>query len=130
MIEAQRPVARGALAAALLVLTACGSAGGGPADDWSRTYLSSYEEVFTAVLDSLEDIDFYLVETDEARGRVEAASSARRGGDVMLLVDVDDRGTSVRVEVMARDAAAQNDRAPTRMRAVVAELLRNLDARL
>ena len=101
-----------------------------PADGWSRTYLSSYEDVFTAVLDSLEDIDFYLVETDEVRGRVEAASSASRGGDVMLLVDVDDRGTSVRVEVMARDAAAQDDRAPTRMRAVVAELLRNLDARL
>jgi hypothetical protein len=108
----------------------CATGSGLPADDWSRLYVSTYERVFEAALDSLEGNDFYLDTVDEERGRIHAEASVRRGGDVTLIVQVEERPSGIRVDVMARSPDARDGRKPDRMSAVVLEFLRDLDARL
>ncbi|MEE4273236.1 MAG: hypothetical protein V2I67_16295 [Thermoanaerobaculales bacterium] len=120
-------------AAVLLTLTvvcvaACSSSAG--IGDWSRTYLRPFDRVFEAALDSLERMDFLLVETDAVRGEIRADSSARRGADTTLVIQVDERASGVSVDVMARGAGVPDGRAPVGLNAAVGEFLRELDARL
>lgn len=118
------------LVLAVIVAVGCVSSTSTGPDDWSRSYLVGYERVFEAVLDTLEERDFYLVEVDGDEGEVRADASARRGEDVTLMVHVDERRSGVRVEVMARGANVPDGRAPARLSAVVGEFLRALDARI
>jgi len=99
-------------------------------DDWSRSYLVPYERTVESVLDALEAIDFYLVEVDGDQGKIRADASVRRGEDITLLVRVDERGSGVRVDVMARGANLPDGRASARLSAVVGEFLRAVDARI
>lgn len=120
-------------ASAILVaaLAAGGCASSAPAeDDWSRSYVSSFERVFEAALASLEANDFYLDSVDAEGGRIRARSSARRGDEVTLVVRVEERSPAVRVDVMAQGATAVDGRAPTSMSAAVDQFLNGLDDRL
>ena len=116
------------LALTVLVLGGCSSSAGG--GDWSRTYLRPFDRVFEATLDSLEAVDFYLVEADAERGEVRADSSVRWGEDITLLVRVEERRNGVVVDVMARGVDVPNGFAPARFDTVVGEYLRELDSRL
>ena len=115
---------------AVSVAGGCLSGGGESVDDWSRSYLSTYDRVFEAALDAVEDSGFYLDTVDEERGRIRAEASARRGDEMSLIIDVGQRADRIRVDVMAQGAAAQDGRGPGPIAPVVAEYLRNLDARL
>ena len=119
-----------ALQVLLVVVAACSSGVGGQIGDWSRTYAVPDGRVFEACLDSLEAIDFFLVEVDEVKGRIRAEASASRGEDLGLLVRVAARASGTRVDVMAQGAALQPGRQGEIMDSVIAEFLRDLDARL
>jgi hypothetical protein len=132
-VKRRRSAAPAALGLVLVVALATGGCTAGVGrdpGDWSRSYVSTYDRVFEAALDSLEEIDFYLDTVEKDRGRIHAEASVRRGDEVTLIVHVDERPSEVRVDVMARGIDAEDGMAPGRTSAVVFEFLRNLDERL
>lgn len=114
----------------VVALAGCTSAGGGGTDDWSRSYLSTRSTVFEAALDALEGEDFYLDSVDEGRGRVTASSSARRGDDLTLIVEVDEDAGGIRVDVMARSPQLREGGRTVAVDAAVRGFFRRLDAGL
>ena len=127
---AETRVWAGLLLTVIIASVACTSGVGAPAGEWSRGYLAAYDRVFASALDSLEEMDFYLVEIDERRGEIRADASVRRGREMTLLVRVEDRPSGVRVDVMAQSPNAEDHSAAKMMSAVVTEFLGNLDIRL
>jgi hypothetical protein len=117
-----------------LVLTAaaaCTTGSGPSGDDWSRDYVSTFDRVYEAAVESLDGIGFYLESEDQEEGRIRARSSARRAGlDATLLVDVRHRGDRIRVDVMAQSPGLEEGRAPVQVSGLVRDFFHGLDARL
>jgi hypothetical protein len=117
--------------AAVSVVASCTAGSGVAVDDWSRSYRAGFDRVFEAVLDTLEESEYYLDTVDKESGRVRAESSARRRDlEVTLIVDVEEREGRVRVDVMARSSGGDQPEASGRMSGVVREFLSGLDSRL
>jgi hypothetical protein len=118
--------------ASLLLLIAFGgcASGGAGADDWSRSYLSSPDSVLQAVLDALEGEGFHLDAVDAGRGRVSASSSARRGDDLSLIVQIEQHGGRIRVDVMARSQQLREGGRTAAVDAAVRSFFRRLDTDL
>jgi hypothetical protein len=115
----------------VIALAGCTGATGGGGESWSRSYFASFDRVFEATLDALEASDFYLDTVDKERGRVRAASSARRPDlEAVLFVDVGQDGDRIRVDVMAQGPGADDGYGPGQLSTVVRSFLSELDARL
>jgi len=119
-----------AVALLVVALGGCASAGGGGTDDWSRSYLSTRDRVFQAALDALEGEGFYLDAVDPGQGRVSASSSARRGDDLTLIVEVGEHAGRIRVDVMARSQQLREGSRTVAVDAAVRDFFRRLDADL
>lgn len=115
----------------MVAAAACATGSGTSVDDWSRDYVSTFERVFEAAIESLDEIGFYLESEDREQGRIRARSSARRTSvEATLLVDVRLRGDRIRVDVMAQSPGLEEGRAPVQVSGLVRDFFRGLDARL
>jgi len=84
------------------VVSGCTLSGGG-SDGWSRTYTRSFDRVWQATLSTLAEEDYLVEVEDRERGRLVAASSARRRDrEILLEIRVKETTESVRVDVQAR----------------------------
>ena len=116
-------------AALAILLASCASDGRLP-DGWSRTYLASFDKVFDAVIDVLEEED-YLVDDDREKGHISAEPSRSKGsGFAALEVVVSQTGARVRVDVLARTGAAYATMTSTPSEAAVLEFFHELEVRL
>jgi hypothetical protein len=92
--------------------------------------VSTEARVFEAVLDALEGEGFYLDTVDAGRGRASASSSARRGDDLTLIVQLDEHGGQVQVDVMVRSRQLREGGRLVAVDAAVRDFFRRLDADL
>lgn len=92
--------------------------------------MSTGARVFAAVLNALEGEGFYLDTVDAGRGRASAVSSARRGDDLTLIVQLDEHDGQVRVDVMIRSRQLREGGRPVAVDAAVRNFFRRLDADL
>ncbi len=97
--------------------------------EWSRSYVLPYERVRTAVVASLSNCGYTIVEDE--RGRIEAESAADPAyRAVVLIVRVDQREEAVTVDVQASGGGAGAPADNRHLDRAVTEFLDELDDRL
>ena len=112
----------------LCCLISCTTSGGG-SDTWSRTYLAPRDKVVEAVVDVLEDSDYY-VDADRERGRIVAEPPRSAGDLAALVVNVRRKGDRILVDVLTRSEASYSRMTSRSTESAVLEFFHELGLRL
>jgi hypothetical protein len=117
--------------AGALLTVACSSTSTSSGDAWTAAYVAPIDEVWTAVLDVLEDSGYLVVDSDRAKRRIRGESSARHQyREIVLDLTLKERGEVVRVNVQASGGAIDSPAGFRRLEEAVRDFLAQLDARM
>jgi hypothetical protein len=112
----------------VILFASCASSGDDP-DSWSRTYFAPRDDVIEAVIDVLEDDD-YFVDADREEGRIVAEPPRSAGNLAALVVNVRRKGDRVLVDVLARPGSSYSTMASRPAESAVLEFFHELGLRL
>jgi hypothetical protein len=121
------------LSAAVLAVASFGCASSGTVTeaDWSRSYASSWDRVWQALLDTLAEGDYVVESEDAERGRVRIVTGSDRSyRGTTLVVQLSQRGEMVIVSVQGGGGSVGGAADYQRIERIVLEFLHDLDATL
>jgi hypothetical protein len=121
------------LGVAALAVASFGCASGGTVTeaDWSRSYAFTWDRVWQAVLDTLDEGDYVVESKDAERGRARIVTGSDRSyRGTTLVVQLSQRGEVVIVSVQGGGGTVGGVADYQRVERIVLDFLHDLDATL